>query len=480
MNFFRENHMTASIFPKRRHIILSLLVLLFLLIPNACSTEDEDSETDELTSLLSFIKAETNTNSTDSGSSDTTSTNSGSSDTDSSATTSAPTFAPNLTIVIGDGELNLSWSISEGASTYTVYYDTSSNINTDTSSSITTSARNTVITGLTNGTIYYIAIKASNAYGSSPISWIHSAIPDTAWKVTSVSPGNENRLYGVRYLGETYGFWTVGANNTIFKSTDGINWSQINPGCTIENTTFNDITTNDTGTMVIVGNSGAVLTSTDWGATFSCQTLESTYGTINIKKVLYTNNLYIIVGQDCSGSTAARLLLGISSTGLSGTWKLRTGFTEYASESAAYRVISTDSSGSILVAGYNGETAQCDSNCSSFSSWIMGAHSEISPTFTGVEYFDSKYFLLSDQGIYYGYSFTSIAFLTSNWELYINGSTSTDTTMYAVGSSGKIFSSSNGKNWNRHVTDTKNSLYDVACSPSVCVAVGSSGTIFYK
>ena len=90
----------------------------------------------------------------------------------------APPLAPaGLVASAQDGYNNLSWSASGGASTYNVYWATSSGVNRATANKFSVSATSTPHGGIINSTAYYYVVSAQNAGGESPASSETSATP---------------------------------------------------------------------------------------------------------------------------------------------------------------------------------------------------------------------------------------------------------------------------------------------------------------
>lgn len=116
--------------------------------------------------------------------------NRGSSASGTGASTSSSLNAPTLLTASGSsGKVNLTWSSVTGASSYTVYYSTSSSV---TSSSSSVSAGNVTayaVQSLTNGTLYYFAVKAVSASASSALSNILSATPSSGASVQCLGQG---------------------------------------------------------------------------------------------------------------------------------------------------------------------------------------------------------------------------------------------------------------------------------------------------
>jgi predicted phage tail protein len=102
-----------------------------------------------------------------------------------SATPPTPQTAP--TVIAGNGQLTLSWQAVEGASLYEVWAGTGSDSGAATKRGGDVSGLSAVISGLSNGTAYYVWIKAKNAVGTSGFSPAASGTP-SAYAVTPQAP----------------------------------------------------------------------------------------------------------------------------------------------------------------------------------------------------------------------------------------------------------------------------------------------------
>jgi len=80
-----------------------------------------------------------------------------------------------VTVISGNGQLDLSWPITTGANQYDVYHSTSGTM--PASSSMTASTTTATITGLSNGTEYYIWVRPKNATGSGNASTVITGTP---------------------------------------------------------------------------------------------------------------------------------------------------------------------------------------------------------------------------------------------------------------------------------------------------------------
>jgi len=85
-------------------------------------------------------------------------------------TASAPTAPTGLTAVGGTGQVTLSWASVSNATSYNVYYATTSGVTSTSGTKITSVSAPYVQTGLTAGTTYFYVVTAVNSSGESAAS----------------------------------------------------------------------------------------------------------------------------------------------------------------------------------------------------------------------------------------------------------------------------------------------------------------------
>src|SRR5258708_6159843 len=88
-----------------------------------------------------------------------------------------PPAPTGLTSSPGNGQVNLSWTASSGATSYKLYRGTSANGESTTPVMTGITGTNATDTGLTNGTTYFYKVAAVNSAGTSPLSGETSATP---------------------------------------------------------------------------------------------------------------------------------------------------------------------------------------------------------------------------------------------------------------------------------------------------------------
>jgi len=136
------------------------------------------------------------------------------------ATPPVPQDAPS--VIAGSGQLTLSWQAVEGAESYEVWAGTSTNPVIATKSRDGVEVLSAVITGLTNGTQYYVWIKAKNSVGVSNFSPMATGTPSAfndrprSPSVPSITTGNgQINITWTAVEGATsYEVWLGNDNNT--------------------------------------------------------------------------------------------------------------------------------------------------------------------------------------------------------------------------------------------------------------------------
>ncbi len=194
----------------------------------------------------------------------------------------SPPNAPGMaSITAGNTQLSLSWSAVSGATYYTVWYNTADDSSTATQKGGDISSRNYTITGLSNGTLYYVWIKAKNSAGTSGFGTVASGTPNIfAPSVYTVSVTN---LKGSSATCGGNVYSTGGATVT----ARGICWST-NPNPTISNSK----TSNGTGTGAFTGTlSGMNLNTTYYVRAYATNSVGTEYGN---EVTITTNSVYAI------------------------------------------------------------------------------------------------------------------------------------------------------------------------------------------
>lgn len=127
------------------------------------------------------------------------------------ATPVAPLVLPDapsgLTATAGDAQVTLSWSPVTGATSYNLYWSTTSGVTKLNGTKITGAPSPYLHTGRTNGTTYYYVVTAVNASGESADSTQASAVPaatSNAWTSGMVMPSARTSSVGGVINGKLY------------------------------------------------------------------------------------------------------------------------------------------------------------------------------------------------------------------------------------------------------------------------------------
>jgi len=131
-----------------------------------------------------------------------------------------PQTAP--VVIAGSGQLTVSWQAVEGASVYEIWTGTANDSSMAEKYGNDVSALSAVITGLTNGTTYFVWIKAKNSLGTSEFSPAASgtpqiyAVPPVAPQAPVITIGNGRlSVSWTAVLGAAaYEIWTATANSS--------------------------------------------------------------------------------------------------------------------------------------------------------------------------------------------------------------------------------------------------------------------------
>lgn len=190
---------------------------------------------------------------------------------------SAPPPAGGLTVTPGGGQVTVSWTMTPGVEYWLLYAPVASISTNDLPSGHLWATNITspyVVSGLIDGTTYSFTLNGRTGGGpGGPGTPSVSAIPRPAGEVWTPGPVlGSNTLRGLSF-GSTSdsggsNFVAVGDAGAIFKTTDGIAWTNISPGPAVDlNASLNAL-----GKFVVVGAAGAISYSSDlafWSAAVS-------------------------------------------------------------------------------------------------------------------------------------------------------------------------------------------------------------------
>jgi len=148
--------------------------------------------------------------------------------TQTSATPQVPVSVPSaptgVTATAGNAQVTVSWTAVTGATSYNVYYGTSSGVTTATGTKVTGVTNGGAIATLFNGTMYYFVVTAVNTAGESSASGSTSATPVApvsagTWAAKVSMPTARNFLSLQAVNGKIY---AIGGNNgyTIYTNNE--------------------------------------------------------------------------------------------------------------------------------------------------------------------------------------------------------------------------------------------------------------------
>lgn len=169
----------------------------------------------------------------------------------------APVAPQAPTLVAGDAQIEVSWAAVDGASTYQVGYSETNDAATVTAFGDPVSATTATITGLTNGTTYFVFVKAQNTAGDSAYSPATSDTPvapstgtdvSTNWasfdattyaSILSLAPGTANNpitqsaiaysINGLSFFHDTTGTLRHRGGANLEWNFNGSGWASGNP-----------------------------------------------------------------------------------------------------------------------------------------------------------------------------------------------------------------------------------------------------------
>ena len=173
-------------------------------------------------------------------------------------TPQAPSAPAGLAATAGDAQVALSWTAVSGATSYNVYYGTSSSVSTSTGtkiSGITTTS--TTVSSLTDGTTYYFIVTAVNSGGESTAA---TAVASTPKAAVAAAPTGLTATAGDAQVALS---WTASAGaisyNVYYSTSSAVspsNGTQIS-GITATSTTVKSLTNGTTYYFIVTAvNSG--------------------------------------------------------------------------------------------------------------------------------------------------------------------------------------------------------------------------------
>ena len=134
----------------------------------------------------------------------------------------APPIPTNVAATPGDGQVTISWNTAVDATSYNIYWSTSSGVSKDTYEGEISTITSTSYThtGLTNFTTYYYVLTAENSYGESDESEEVSATPP--WTdIESISASGQYPSIAIGPYYEVHIVWTDNGQVYYRTSSDG-------------------------------------------------------------------------------------------------------------------------------------------------------------------------------------------------------------------------------------------------------------------
>lgn len=370
------------------------------------------------------------------------------------ATVIQPPVAPaTVYAVTGNNKMTINWSAVSGATSYNVYYSTTTGL-TDNIIKIAGVAAPFTLAGLVNGTTYYFVVSAVNDAGESPASAEKSAAPvptgpGREW--SAQIPGTTNYLKGIVWGNNQ--FVAVGGSGTILTSPDGVTWTSQTSGSTDD---LNGIAWSGTTYVVVGGWRGDVLTSPD-GTTW---TTTSSGIRKYIHNVIWSGTQFVAVGMDA---------IMTSPDG--------TAWTASVSDTGGKEISSISWSGNKYVAVGEGPNGfLCYLSADGVNWYLQSVDSPYNGIFN-IASSGSEFAVAGPGGAvftsYYGTAWTAG---TSGVSSDFNGIMWSGNQFIAIGAVGTMVTSSDGITWTLQTPATSGSLNAVAASDDKIVAVGGTET----
>ena len=129
-----------------------------------------------------------------------------------------PAAPTGVTATAGDGQVTISWPAVSGASSYNIYWATTTGVTPATGTLIANATSPYVQTGLTNGTTYYYAVTAVNSAGESNPSSEVSATPASA-AVLPIAPAGVTATPGAGQVTISWAAVTGASSYNIYWAT---------------------------------------------------------------------------------------------------------------------------------------------------------------------------------------------------------------------------------------------------------------------
>ena len=186
-------------------------------------------------------------------------------------TGTAPSAPTGVTVTAGNKQVSISWTAVSGATSYNIYWLTTSGVTKTTGTKVTSNTNSYTHTGLTNGATYYYVVTAVNSNGESSESSEVSASPISAPAGVTATAGNgQVSVSWTAVSGATYNiYWstTTGVTKTTGTKITGATSPYTHTGLTNGTTYYYVVTAVDSdGESSESSEASAMPASTNWSS----------------------------------------------------------------------------------------------------------------------------------------------------------------------------------------------------------------------
>src|SRR3989338_2030534 len=260
-------------------------------------------------------------------------------------TGTAPSAPTGVTVTAGNKQVSISWTAVSGATSYNIYWLTTSGVTKTTGTKVTSNTNSYTHTGLTNGATYYYVVTAVNSDGESSESSEVSASPISAPAGVTAAAGNgQVSISWTAVSGATYNiYWlaTSGVTKTTGTKITGASSPYTHTGLTNGTTYYYVVTAVDNnGESSESSEVNAMPASTNWSSVSAGE-----HHTAAIK----TDGTLWAWGYNASG----RLGDGTTTTNRTAPTQIGTATTWSSVSAGYYHTTAIKTDGTLWAWGYN-------------------------------------------------------------------------------------------------------------------------------